>query len=90
MKNLKYFIGGVIFYVIGIPIIESLAETITTLLEIPKGKVSVPVLKLNKELKNIQGDEEPVNTNVIGFEIPSEVDYYDEDDDFDDKKKTKI
>jgi hypothetical protein len=88
MNKLKYFIVGIIFYIIGIPIIESIAEIITTLLEIPKGKVSAPVLKLSKELQELQVDLEKHDEGVcMGFQIPSGDEF--EDEDFDDKKKSR-
>ncbi|MDF2588208.1 MAG: hypothetical protein K0S41_2049 [Anaerocolumna sp.] len=88
MKSLKYFIGGILFYIIAIPIVESIAETFTTLLEIPKGKVSVKVLKLSKTLQELQVDLEKHDESVcMGFDITSSEDY--DEDDLDDKKKSK-
>ena len=49
-------------------------------LEVPKGKLSKKVIKINNELQDIQEQSEPVNTCAIGFQIPDE-EYY-EDDDF--------
>jgi hypothetical protein len=89
MKNLKYFIGGMVFYIVIIPIVESVAETLTTLLEIPKGKASAPVLKLNKELQKLQADQEEINTVAMGFQIPSDEDFDEDDDDLEDKKKAR-
>jgi hypothetical protein len=86
MNKLKYFIFGILFYSICIPAIDSISEILTTLLEIPKGKASAPVLRINKELLDLQADQEEVNTVAMGFQIPSDDEY---DDDFDDKKKTK-
>ena len=85
MKNLKYFIFGIIFYIAAIPIIESVAEIISTCLELLKGKASAPVLKLNKDLLKLQSDLEKHDEGVaIGFDIKSSEDY---DDDFEDRKK---
>lgn len=90
MKQLKYFVLGIVFYICAIPIIESLAESAVTALELLKGLVSKPVLKLNKEIQEMQADLEKTDDAVcIGFDITSSEDYYDEDDDFDDKKKNK-
>jgi hypothetical protein len=50
-------------------------------LEVPKGKLSKEVMKLNNEIQNIQAESEPVGTSCIGFDVPEEVEYYDEDDD---------
>lgn len=89
MKNLKYFILGIIFYIAAIPIIESVAEIITTGLEYFKGVVSKPVLKINKDLLKLQVDLEKHDEAVcMGFDIKSSEDYED-DDDFEDKKQSK-
>jgi hypothetical protein len=88
MKQLKYFLGGIIFYAVAIPVIESLAESAVTALELLKGKVSIPVLKMNQSIQKLQVDDEEISTNVIGFQIPSEEEWdNDDDDDFDDKLK---
>jgi hypothetical protein len=88
MNKLKYFILGIIFYIAAIPIIESLAEIITTGLEYLKGVVSKPVLKMNKTLLELQVDLEKHDEAVcMGFDIKSSEDY--DDDNFEDKKKKK-
>lgn len=90
MKNLKYFISGIVFYILCIPIIESIAEIITTYLEVWKGKVTISVLKMNKDIAELQVDLEKHDEGVaIGFQAPDE-DYYEDDDDFEDKKKSKL
>jgi hypothetical protein len=88
MKQLKYFILGIIFYVLAIPIIESIAESAVTALELLKGYVSKPVLKLNKDIQELQVDLEKHDEAVcMGFDITSSEDY--DDDDLDDKLKHK-
>lgn len=92
MKNIKYFIGGIVFYILAIPILESIVETISTGLEFIKGKVSIPVLKLSKDIQELQVDLEKHDEGVaMGFQYNGDEDeFYDEDDDFDDKKKSHI
>lgn len=88
MKQLKYFILGIMFYVLAIPIIESIAESTVTALELLKGIVSKPVLKMSKDLQELQVDLEKHDESVcVGFDIRSSEDY--EDDDLDDKLKHK-
>jgi hypothetical protein len=87
MKQLKYFILGIVFYVAAIPIIESLAESAVTALELLKGYVSKPVLKLNKQIQELQAEIEPIDTHVMGFDITTSEDY--DEDDFEDKKRNK-
>lgn len=89
MKNLKYFILGMIFYIAAIPIIESITEIITTGLEYFKGVVSKPVLKMNKTILELQVDLEKHDEAVcMGFDITSSEDWED-DDDLEDKKRGK-
>ena len=79
---MKYFILGMIAYACAIPVLESLVVLIQTLLEIPKGHLTMKVVELNKEMEKIQRDEEPVSTYAIGFRAPSNnEEYYEEEDD---------
>ena len=39
------------------------------------------ILKGNKELTDLQSEEQEYETSCIGFQIPSGEEYYDEDDD---------
>ena len=39
------------------------------------------ILKGNKELTNLQSEEQEYETSCIGFQIPNGEEYYDEDDD---------
>jgi len=75
-----------------IPIVESVSETICTGMEYVKGVVSKPVLKLSKELQELQTDLKKTDEGfAVGFQYHGdEEDFYDDDDDyFDDKKKSK-
>jgi hypothetical protein len=91
MRQLKIFVLGILFYILAIPIIESVSEIITTFLEIPKGKVSIPVLKISKEISELQIDLQKQDDSVaIGFRHEPEHDECYDDDYFDDKKKNAI
>ena len=79
---MKKYLLGFFTGVCLLPIIDSLTELVQVALEVPKGKLSKVVVKLNNEIQDIQFESEPIETNCIGFEIPSESDeYYDDDDD---------
>lgn len=54
----------------------------------PKGKLSKCVIKINNEIQDIQAQSEPITTNCIGFEIPNEEYWDDEEEDC--KQKNKI
>lgn len=82
MKNnsLKHYIFGLITGFIAIPLIEELMTVVNTWIQVLLLKPNKVVIKGNKELSELQGDEEPIETHCIGFQIPSEDDYEDEDD----------
>lgn len=80
MKKLLYFILGVLSYAVALPVIEALVTLLVTSLEIPKGKVSLKIAKLNKELSEV--GEEKRQTYAIGFRAPEPADDYEEDDDY--------
>ena len=73
---------------VALPIIDEVVEIICIFLEILKWTSTKKVLKINKDIMDLQEQLEPVNTNCIGFEIPN-TEY--EDDDWEDNKvKNKI
>ena len=80
-KTTKYFILGLITGFVAIPIIEEFMSLINTWIQALIIKPSKIVVKGNKELAELQSDEEEVQTHCIGFQIPSD-EYY-EDDDYD-------
>ena len=83
MEKLKIYILGMITSLVALPIINEVVEIICSFLEILKGISTKKVLKINKEIMDLQEQLEPVNTNCIGFEIPN-TEY--EDDDWEDNK----
>ena len=93
MNKLKCYILGMVTIVVAMPIMEQIAEIICGSLEILKGKNTKKILKINKEIEDLQMQLEPlepINTNWIGFEIPSQ-DNYDEDwEEYNKNKKNKI
>ena len=54
------------------PLLDSFASTIVTLLEIPKSKAAVIVAKNNEKVTNSMNDAEPDAKIPIGFAIPEE------------------
>ena len=81
--NLKYYLFGFITGFIAIPVIEEFMSVINSWIQVLVLKPSKIVIKGNKELAELQGDEVEVQSNLIGFQAPSD-DYYDDDDDDDD------
>lgn len=67
--------------------IEELATIITQSLEILKGKAMLQAQKIQKEINDLAKESEtpePQMTHVIGFQLPEEEEYYEEDFDEDD------
>ena len=60
------------------PILDSAAAVIMTGLEVIKGKWSVKITEYNYQIQKM-GDE-PVQSRVIGFAVPTEEDEYGEED----------
>ena len=83
MGKLKIYILGMITALVALPIVDEIVEIICGFLEILKGISTKKVLKINKDIMDLQEQLEPVNTNCIGFEIPN-TEYY--DDDWEDNK----
>ena len=73
---------------VALPIVDEIVEIICSFLEILKGISTKKVVKINKEIMDLQEKLEPVNTNCIGFEIPNTE--YEDDNWEDDKVKNKI
>ena len=80
-KTTKYYILGLATGFIAIPLIEELMNVASSWIQVLMIKPSKIVLNGNKELSELQGDEEEIQTHCIGFQVPSSNDY--EDDDYD-------
>ena len=88
MEKLKIYILGMITALVALPIIDEVVEIICSFLEILKGISTKKVLKINKDIMDLQEQLDPVNTNFIGFETPN-TEYCDNDWE-DDKIKNRI
>lgn len=87
MEKLKIYILGMITALVALLIIDEVVEIICSFLEILKGISTKKVLKINKDIMDLQEQLEPINTNCIGFEAPN-TQYYDDWED--NKVKNKI
>ena len=83
----KCFVLGMIFLLVVEPILDAIVETIQTVFEALKAKISVYILHKNVEISKLNAEiqeyEEPQETQAIGFALPQE-EYYDDDEE--DKK----
>lgn len=76
---MKKYIFGMITVIFAIPLLETLTELCQVAIEVPKGVLSRCVIRINKDIKELQEDHEQVNTNCIGFAAPTNG--YENDDD---------
>ena len=86
MNNIICFILGIMFIVVFLPILQEISELICVMFESLKCIFTKFVAKKNLEIEELTTE---VNTNAIGFEIPScTEEYYDDEEE--DKCKHKI
>ena len=88
MNKLKCYIFGMMTIILAIPIIEQITEIVCGGLEVLKGKNTKKVMQINKEIEDLQMQLEPINTNCIGFKVPNQEEYY--EDDWEEENKNKI
>lgn len=81
-NNTKHFIFGLLSGLLFIPVIEEFLNVIMAWIQVLLLKPNKIVLKGNKELAELQTPEEIQDTNCIGFQIPNENEYYNEDEDY--------
>ena len=81
---LLYFILGILFVEVAIPVIESFVSLILTWIEVAKGKASLTITKLSADIQTIQKDStqsDEVAHRVIGFALPGSTEDYEEEED---------
>lgn len=69
IQNLIFFILGIIFIELIIPIIEALTIVIVTALEVVKGKLNMTISNYNIQIQKMAEELEPENTHAIGFVV---------------------
>lgn len=79
-KNVWFYILGLLSGLLFIPVIEEFINVIMSWIQVFILKPTEKVLKGNKELAKYQESEEYQQTNCIGFQIPSEDEYYCDED----------
>lgn len=68
-----------VIYAIAIPIANQIADLVCTAIDYLKMKLHCKIAKLQKEIEQLSVDENIVS-HSIGFQIPAEEEFYDEDD----------
>ena len=83
-NNIKHFIIGLLSGLLFIPVIEEFLNVIMAWIQVLLLRPNKIVLKGNKDIAELQSEEEPVQTSCIGFQVSSEDDDedYEDDDDY--------
>ena len=80
-KNVWFYILGVLTGLLFIPVIEEFINVIISWIQVLLLQPTKIVLEGNKEINEMQADEEYQQTNCIGFQIPSnDEEYYCDED----------
>ena len=86
MKKLTAFALGMVSVIAVIPILDSLTDLIVAYIKSWQGTPIKRALISNNEIADLQAKLEPVNSQLMGFAMPNDEEYY-EDDEFEDKSR---
>ena len=89
MKKLTAFALGMVSVIAVIPILDSLTDLTVAYIKSWQGTPIKRALISNNEIADLQAKLEPINSQLMGFAMPNEDEYY-EDDEFEDKSKIKV
>ena len=81
MIPIEYFIAGILFVQIVIPILDGIAALFLALVELIKGRINIDIVKSSvkiQKLKDSLDDDDP--KRAIGFVVPEETEEEEEDD----------
>jgi len=81
------FIGGIIFATVCLSILQSISDIIITFSSVVCGKLSLKVAQNNAKIAKINDEFREFETQAIGFQVPSDEDYYEEyeDEEYEDR-----
>lgn len=79
-KETKNYILGILTGLLFVPVIEEFINVIMSWIQVLLLKPTKIVLEGNKEINELQGDDEYPQTNCIGFHVPSNDEEYYEDE----------
>ena len=88
MKKLTAFALGMVSVIAVIPILDSLTDLTVAYIKSWQGNPIKRTLVSNNEIADLQAQLEPINSQLMGFAMPSEEEYY--EDEFEDKSKIKV
>ena len=83
MRELKFFLFGILFYEIIFPILSGISEVIQGGLQLLLGKQAVEMTKYNEVIEKYKEElnKEPTQTFAMGFQVPSNSDDEEDEDD---------
>ena len=84
MHDFLMFVAGVVFTILALPVLQTISDIICGFGQWIISIINVHVINNNVKSQSIQ---EPENTQAIGFQAPDESDYYDDEDEPDEKIK---
>ena len=79
-KSIWHYIFGLLSGLLLIPVIEEFSNVIMSWIQVLLLKPTKKVLKGNQEISDLQESSEYQVSNCIGFQVPNEYEYYDDDE----------
>jgi hypothetical protein len=77
---IEYFIAGILFVQIVIPILDGIAALFLSLVELIKGRINIDIVKSNVKIQKLKDSLDDGPKRAIGFVVPEETEEEDEDD----------
>ena len=101
MHDIALFVAGMLIILMAIPLIQSFTDTITMVLNIIvtftqwiQSIFNLKTVSNNVKIQDLKDSIEPTMTQAVGFQVPSEDEFYDEEDPdenkFNSKNKNKV
>lgn len=79
-KSMWHYVFGLLSGLLFIPVIEEFSNVIMSWIQVLLLKPTEKVLKGNQEISDLQEASECQVSNCIGFQVPNEYEYYDDDE----------
>lgn len=90
MHDILIFIAGVAFVILMLPIAQSISDMVCGFCQWIISSLNVKVTRNNVEVQDLNNSVEPTNAQAIGFQMPNELEYYDDDEEPDNENKQKV
>jgi hypothetical protein len=90
MHDLYVFVAAIIFVIVALPILQTISDIFVTFGQWIISVFNVKTTKNNVEIQDLNDSVQPTSAQAIGFQAPFEEDYYDEEEEPDNKNKRKV